>query len=164
MTRRASIETLERLAEALDAAEPRMDPPLGPRVKAALAAYRSETAPLRAREEVDAEIVRLVRAGNLNADTLTALANEPTSGPSSESAIPPVASVAGAVLSQGESLAAAFKSLDPHYGTPMGNRHIRRAVEVLLHGTGADDGAAKESSEPERRVPRYDDGLDGSRF
>lgn len=66
--RKAPVEVLQALCEALDAAEPRMSTPLGPRTKAALKAYRVAIAPLRTRAEVDAEIGRELRSsviGNL---------------------------------------------------------------------------------------------------
>jgi hypothetical protein len=98
MKRRASIETLERLADAYAKIYdnlPDGDEMLPPDVRR----YRSETAPLRTREEVDARIGVLVRqcvdhewAGDDDPDLwdeVTRLCREPTtSGPSDDRRVP----------------------------------------------------------------------------
>jgi len=61
MTREASVATLRRLAEAVDEFE-RAPNTWAKDVMPALRQYRSEIAPLRTREQVDAEIAQFVRA------------------------------------------------------------------------------------------------------
>jgi hypothetical protein len=127
MTREASVATLRRLAEAVDAYGKEMrvfeTPGVAPlatcyrQLSNALAAYRSEIAPLRTREQVDADIAALTRqcvddewAGDddyAKWEKITALCRELTrdSGPSSADGeeVPsprPPASPAGADLIQ----------------------------------------------------------------
>ena len=95
MTREASVETLRRLAEASELYERKVadiecpDEPESIQFREALAAYRSEIAPLRTRAEVDAEIVKAARdpyfGDGMSVAILKALCREPTrdSGPSS---------------------------------------------------------------------------------
>jgi len=103
--RRAPIEVLEQLAhdvEHWDRTFPHAVPGYGG-VRDSLAAYRAATAPVRTREQVDAEIVAIVRGGKLHQtgmySTIADLCREPTDfGPSGESTDPPPSPATGATF------------------------------------------------------------------
>lgn len=84
--RRAPIEVLERLAEAVDKQDKRYPGEVTADVRDALNVYRAATAPLRTRASVDAEMGRIVRSSITRGlgvacstiDELARLCSEPT--------------------------------------------------------------------------------------
>jgi|ERR1041384_7962228 hypothetical protein len=72
MKREASVETMRRLCEAADSWFSGDPIRRGRPIDDAIAAYRAETAPLRTRAVVDAEIARAVRSvfADLHPDTM----------------------------------------------------------------------------------------------
>lgn len=151
MTREASVETLRRLAEAVDTAvRPGHAGLAADIVSDALAAYRAEIAPLRTRAEVDAEIVERVRlaervapAGAMMWDEmlrrdLQTLCREPTA-PEAEPGESGTPETVRDIIRD-------WQRADPH----LGNAMLRRLVTALENERTSGSpsaSAAKESTD-----------------